>query len=431
MFGSTAMDLSLALILFITLPCQAFQSEVVLHVNVSSAPTVREEYCNDEFGDDLAEDVNGMVLLQTDIVMSESVGKKSGSHGVKTKGVWDSVKQTCWAILGRSEKPSAQATQAAENVKRFHRDFIAAALLMCCVLPWSRQRQEEEDGHGSERLSAGYAEVEARESSRSAAINSLCFDLPNGLLHVFPAFHSLRYISVLVLFLQHYWFQGSFIGSQILLLLGGFSLDFAETRQSSEDSIWIKYASTIPERFTRLYPVYALHVILCYLIFPVPGLDGTIFHQAFSGAAWVFSVAYGSYILMPVLTDQPHDVPDNVVAMLSAACVALVVLPRTLACAVTSMAPESPSSFHSNQKAAMADMIFAHKALLNGLAYFFAGIVIARGCLSLTVFSRSMEPPSQETEEETDLKDREAEMDLKDREADYKDILDTDSLFSE
>mmetsp|Transcript_117473 Transcript_117473/g.226588 ORF Transcript_117473/g.226588 Transcript_117473/m.226588 type:complete len:442 (+) Transcript_117473:2-1327(+) len=366
----------IGLAFFTTLPSHAFQSE---------------ESSNDTDGGAF-EERDGLVLLQTDMIISDNLAlnktaanlEAAGATAAVTGIAWNSVMQKVWAFLGCSESLTAGATAAAENAKRFHRDFIAAALLMCCVLPWAR-RQDGEAAHGREHTSAGHVADEFERSS-FPSMSELCCDFPNGLLHIFPAFHGLRYISVMLLWLQHYWFQGSLSASQPLLLLAGIVLDFMETRRPSEDNIWTKYAGAVPERFTRLYPLYALHVILCYLSFPVPGLadtEGSFLQRTFSGSAWIVSVVFGSYILLPVLTDQPQDIPDNIVAMLSAACVALVVLPRTLAFPALPATAEKPLLLDSSRDTAVAEMIFAHKTLLYGLAYFFTGMVIGRVCLSL------------------------------------------------
>lgn len=378
-----------------TVPANAFPSEVELPNDDAQEP-LHQEY--EQLGE--LDTAAATVLLQTDMAISENMllGKTVGDAAMgsptKTSDVaLNSVMHRVWTFFGCSDTLTAGATVAAENAKRFHRDFIAAALLMCCVLPWAR-RQEGETSHGSERTGA------ADESERSSLLtmSGLGFDFPNGLLHVFPAFHCLRYVSVLLLWLQHYWFEGSLLACQPLLLLVGLVLDFVETRRNSEDNIWTKYASAIPERFTRLYPLYALHVIICYLSFPLPGsseggrnfadgfnVEGSLVQRALSGTAWVVSVVFGSYILLPVLTDQPHDIPDNIVAMLSAACVALVVLPRTLAFPVIPSNTENDRFYDSSQDTAVAEMIFAHKTLLFGLAYFFSGVVIGRVCLAFNL----------------------------------------------
>lgn len=363
--------------LLTTLPGHAFQSEDIFNDTISEA----------------LED-HAVVLLQTDISISETQGVHKNAGNSETVGATAAVFSKAWtsamwrkalAFLGFGESLTARATAAAESAKRFHRDFIAAALLMCCVLPWAR-RQDGEAAHDSEPTSAGNVADEI-ETSSFPSMSSLCLDFPNGLFHVFPAFHGLRYMSVMLLWLQHYWFQGSLLAYQPLLLLAGLTLDHMETRRHSDHNIWTKYASSVPERFTRLYPLYALHVIVCYLSFPVPGLakesEGSFVQRTLSGSAWAVSVVFGSYILMPVLTDQPEDIPDNIVAMLTAACVALVVLPRTLAFPTISSTAEKPLLLDSSQDTALSEMIFAHKTLLYGLAYFFTGMVIGRVCLSL------------------------------------------------
>jgi len=80
-----------------------------------------------------------------------------------------------------------------------------------------------------------------------------------------PALASMRYIAILCLWIQHEWMY-IFQTSMFFLLLSGFVLQFAEERRSqANDDKGTNYFGFIHRRLEKIYPLYALHVIVGYL----------------------------------------------------------------------------------------------------------------------------------------------------------------------
>lgn len=223
---------------------------------------------------------------------------------------------------------------------------------------------------------------------------------------VLPALQSLRYLAILSVWLKHWWFQNMFLSTDFFLILSGFILEFAEQRRgrSAEDSSMLdKYKEFLPRRFARLYPLYALHVIIGYLSQPGPSkcspvgalllyqswwygtgtfaLDGEgkshLVYDTCGTGTWFVSVIFGCYFLFPVVS-QPLRKISNVVPLWAGAAL-LVVVPRALASPAN-----APMVWWDNVFAQQAapvgamELLFSQRSLVHGFAHFFLGMVLAR-----------------------------------------------------
>lgn len=305
-------------------------------------------------------------LLQTDVVIApkSNIGHADicNTSAVSTAaepGVLVGMLKKTWQWLAQGETGAKDVTEAA---KRFHKDFIAAALLMTCVLPWSRQ-------------SSG-------DSVRRQGQHRLWRLLPSG--------QCLRYLAVFLLWMKHYWFTGHNTFLEFSFVILGIVFDFVDQHSECEDDMWKRLADFVPERFARLYPLYALYVIAYYLIFfssPCNAIEtllgGNVILSHLCGiGAWLISVVFGCYLVALLLASPlPQQIQSSSVAMVCAGCVAMVLLPRTLAAPVHrtwTWSDERASTLHTTSDGVGYELFFTRRSLLLGLAYYFFGLVLAR-----------------------------------------------------
>lgn len=307
-------------------------------------------------------------------------------------------------LLETQAEPQPQANQQTANLAILHKGdqgtgkgekpymavyiywdflYILVAALVYFILPRGMQESCETPDHGS---------------------------LPKFL----PALHSLRYLSILLVWLKDQWFGRMFVTSEFFLILSGFVLEFAEQRRElteSASTLSEKFQQFLPRRFARLYPLYALHVIIGHLSTPGPSKcdpyralllyqswgygtgtfdDGQLVYHTCGTGTWFISVIFGCYILFPILSAPMRQVPIAACATLWAACIPLIVIPRALASPVSAPNVWWDDVFHTqNQTAGIMHMLFAQRSLLHGLAHFFLGMVLARAWVAATLPGRS------------------------------------------
>lgn len=340
-------------------------------VVVCDASAKQAESSTTEFNGIMEHESDVTALIQTDVAVStNSERSKDGSSGCRRSAASSTgiasgpmgMLEQMWRWVTLADKPETSANDATEAAKRFHKDFIAAALLMTCVLPWSRQTRGVE--HATQ----------------------------NRLLHTLPSSQTLRYLAVLLLWLKHYWFQSHYASLEIMFVLLGLMFDFTDQHADCEDDMWKRLGDFVPERFSRLYPLYTLFVIVCYLVLfssPCSAIEklfgGNVLLSYSCGlGAWLLSVAFGCYLVVTVLASPPEDIQPSSTAMICAGCVAMVLLPRTLAAPVHgpwAWSEDQASSMDSNPDGVIYELFFARRSLLLGLAHFFLGLVLARARL--------------------------------------------------
>jgi hypothetical protein len=208
-----------------------------------------------------------------------------------------------------------------------------------------------------------------------------------------PSGQTLRITSVALLGWKHYWLKESCFAFDLLLVFAGFLFDFLGRNASNEDDLWSRLSHSVPSRIAQFYPVYTFHVIVCYLSFfsSPSNMEDTFWgNMLLTGmvgwGCWLLSVIFGCYLVMPLLVSPPQSGDMSAIAMLSAGCVAMVVLPRTLAAPVQGQYAWSISSntrFHAHPDDISRELFFARRSLLHGLAHFFFGLVLARICMVL------------------------------------------------
>jgi hypothetical protein len=311
-------------------------------------------------------------FLQTDVFVAPQKMCNTAAFGNDDATPSVQHLRKMWYWVTKADQASASVKDASEATKRFHKDFVVSALLMTCVLPWSSQS------------------LGSRDDIPHVATSGVFLTLPSG--------QYLRYLSVFLLFLKHYCFSGQHIlFLEIAFIMLGIILDFSDQQSSSEDDMWKRLGNCLPQRFVRLYPLYALHVIACYLFFfssPCNSIEsalgGNLLLSYASGLmAWLVTVAFGCYLVFAVLASPPENIQSSSVAMLCAGCVAMVVLPRTLAAPIhgswawaddinnVSWTQSSPDGGY--------ELFFARRSLLLGLANFFLGLALARIRLAVTL----------------------------------------------
>lgn len=257
----------------------------------------------------------------------------------------------------------ASTEDVSDPMQRSHKDFIAAALLITCVLPWSCQSR-----------SAG-------EGRHRATMDRLSRILPSG--------QTLRYLCVALLWSKHYYFKGQHTFVEIALVVVGILFDSTERHIDHEDDMWRRLSECVPQRFAHLYPFYSLHVIVCYLVFfsaPCAALEnflgGNLLPFYASGIlAWASSLFFAIYLAVTLLSHTPEDLQSTSIAMLHAGCIAMLVLPRTLAAPVHgpwTWSEEKAYLLKANPDAGLFELFFARRSLLLALAHFFLGLALAR-----------------------------------------------------
>mmetsp|Transcript_116648 Transcript_116648/g.201520 ORF Transcript_116648/g.201520 Transcript_116648/m.201520 type:complete len:387 (+) Transcript_116648:62-1222(+) len=103
-------------------------------------------------------------------------------------------------------------------------------------------------------------------------------EFPNSM----PALATMKYISILAYWIHHKWAGSwtfvsilSFRTSKCLLVVSGFVLQFAEERRqwrssanqgSQPSNPWSAFFNFVQRRITKLYPLYALSVVVGYLV---------------------------------------------------------------------------------------------------------------------------------------------------------------------
>lgn len=332
------------------------------------------EPCNasvEACGDDSEQDIDSTALFQTYVRVA------SKSEATAKEEVPIHVIEKMWRWVAQASKEDF-----AEPAQRSHKDFIAAALLMTCVLPWSAPRLSGADG------------------SHTTAMSRLSRTLSSS--------QSLRYLCVLLLWLKHYVFKGQHIFLELMLVLVGIVFDFAGQQVDHEEDMWKRLADCVPQRFARLYPLYALHVFVCYLVFfsspctvIIDFLDGNMLPFYVCGlGAWASSLLFACYLVVTLLSSSHENIESSSVAMLNAGCVAMIVLPRTLAAPVHGpwlWSEEKAASLQANPDAALFELFFARRSLLLALAHFFFGLVLARICLFMMPDSVSLDADVSES----------------------------------
>lgn len=227
-----------------------------------------------------------------------------------------------------------------------------------------------------------------------------------GLPLFFPALHSLRYCVMVALLLKQIWLNTFFNTSEFYILLSGFVLEFAEQRRTSKmEGIKDVYRRIIPRRFARLYPLYALSVIIAFLrqdnhstcdpiksllLSEAWGCGAAIQVQDQSGAwhlkpfacgegTWFVSVIFGCYLLFPLLSAPMRYLQMEDLSKLWACCVLLIVVPRALGSTAHAHNIWWSDVFHpQQQEVGVFALRFSQRSVLHGLAYFFSGIILAR-----------------------------------------------------
>jgi hypothetical protein len=213
-----------------------------------------------------------------------------------------------------------------------------------------------------------------------------------------PSGQTLRYMCVLLLWLKHYCFKGQHTIFEVVFVLVGIVFDFADQHIDYEDDMWRRLADCVPQRFARLYPLYSLHVIVCYLVFfsaPCSAIEtllgGNLLPFYACGiVAWLSSLCFAVYLVVTLLASPNDHLQSSSMAMMNAGCVAMVVLPRTLAAPVHgpwTWTDEKASQLQSDPDAALFELFFARRSLLLALAHFFLGLVLARVRLLMTASS--------------------------------------------
>lgn len=320
--------------------------------------------------DGLEQHHDEQMLLQTDMTLTSGGGPISDNTISGAHVHFDHARRygnlrKIWTWLCSCED------EAEKGNERFHRHFISVALVMLCILPWNGTKQKWFS--------------DTKDSQRGFSTQSM-----NVGSRVLNASHHPCYLSVLVLWIKHYWFQRSFLGSDALIMLAGFMLDFEGPSEQQERSMYHKF---MPERFRRLYPFYALYVILYSLCLPHLGELCSLCWQSASESgqpprslgfvARLISAAFGIHLLVPVFTAQTRSHEQKNSLVLSAASVALVLLPVTLTSKRRSLwtfGDAAPLQKGMDLRAAHGPSPpdFSHESLLAGLVTYLLGIVFAR-----------------------------------------------------
>lgn len=295
-------------------------------------------------------------LLQTYTTKSTTMQPAEALHGEAQGGPEDIVTRI-WLWITQGAYSESNAKDPTEATKRFHKDFIAAALIMSCVLPWTCP-------------------------TRSTAAGTTA----SGLLRMLPCGQALRVLCVLLLWLKHYCVKDQHGYLEISFVIAGAILDIVNRHNVSEDDMWKKLSEFVPDNFARLYPFYTFYVLVCYLVFFSSPSTTTeilfggsiLLSRAGSIVAWFLSVVFGCYLVLPVLASPPQNMQSGAVAMICAGCVAMVVLPRTLAAPVHSPWNWTGDASLVVPPGTTAELFVARRSLLLGLAYFFFGLILSR-----------------------------------------------------
>eukprot|EP00746_Dinoflagellata_sp_MGD_P006943 gnl/MRDRNA2_/MRDRNA2_113698_c0_seq1.p1 gnl/MRDRNA2_/MRDRNA2_113698_c0~~gnl/MRDRNA2_/MRDRNA2_113698_c0_seq1.p1 ORF type:complete len:588 (+),score=66.40 gnl/MRDRNA2_/MRDRNA2_113698_c0_seq1:120-1883(+) len=235
-----------------------------------------------------------------------------------------------------------------------------------------------------------------------------------------PALSSLRYLAMVTVWLKHRWFSQLFDTSEFVLVLSGFVLEYAEQRKSegANVSLSYKYHEFLPRRFARLYPLFALHIIIGLLSAsatstcdPVRALllyqswgygtgtfmGGKLVYNSCGIGTWFVSVIFGCYFLFPILSRPMRHLPSGALPILWVGCTIFIMIPRALAAPAGNHNVWWDDVFHQQGTAVgLMELLISKKSLLHGLAHFFLGMVLARSWVasSLLEMSGSDERPS-------------------------------------
>lgn len=216
-----------------------------------------------------------------------------------------------------------------------------------------------------------------------------------------PALSSLRYLAIVTVWLKHHWVPQLFNTSEFVLMLSGFVLEYAEQRKTKDEEgpLQLRYKQFLPRRFARLYPLYALHVIIGHLTNkslscdPVRALllyqswgygtgffaGGKLVYSSCGIGTWFVSVIFGCYFLFPIMSRPLRNLPTGGAAVLWIACSIFVVLPRAFASPAGAPKVWWNDVFHPEQNAVgLVELLISQKSLLHGLAHFFMGMLLSR-----------------------------------------------------
>lgn len=231
----------------------------------------------------------------------------------------------------------------------------------------------------------------------------------------FPAMHSMRYCAMVALLLRQRWFKAHSNASEFFLLLSGFVLHCAETcrepptqtQTSLRERVAEVYKRIFPRRLARLYPLYALGVIVnilqeegesrcspikSLLLYEAWGFGTAIAERDDSGAwhlstsfcgdsegTWFVSIIFGCYLLFPVLTTPLRYLQLHALSNLWACCILLVVIPRALGTPAHAPNVWWSDIFQTQQQdVGLFNLRFSQRSLIHQLAYFFSGTILAR-----------------------------------------------------
>lgn len=236
-------------------------------------------------------------------------------------------------------------------------------------------------------------------------------DLPSYL----PALSSLRYLSMVTVWMKHFWFPQLFNTAEFVLILSGFVLELAEQRhKDTEDaagSQQSKYQRFLSRRIARLYPLYALHVIIGHLTKPGPSTcdpfralllyqswgygtgtfqSGKLVYYSCGIGTWFVSVIFGCYLLFPFMSRPMRHLPAGAASMLWVCCSIFIILPRALASPAGARNVWWDDVFHQQgSSVGLVELLVSQKSVLHGLPYFFLGMVLARSWVAARLLSTS------------------------------------------
>jgi len=152
-----------------------------------------------------------------------------------------------------------------------------------------------------------------------------------------PAIASIKYICIIVFWINHKWLGFRvFHTSRMLLMLSGFVLQFAEERRSTtnQSDSWSTYYNFLVRRVTKLYPLFALAVLVAdlknsfhatckpisnFLIFPA-----LVQNAECSFGDWFIPVIIACYMVFPVLSAQLRKIRFRMTCALVCLCFIVV-----------------------------------------------------------------------------------------------------------
>lgn len=344
--------------------CLVAAALIVVSSSAERLSRFRPIFDDENFGLD-----EGHSLVQTDMALSLLPVEDGGSCFQNCTSP-KSVSFERFQVTGATQPfMIVTATPDAEDLevsRRFHKDFLAAVLIMSSVFPWWAQ-------------TACHSHQQAHSAAKF---------LPSGV--------ALRVLCVFCLWCDHYWLnaaQSHFL--HVVFCFLGAAFDVIHYHDNSADDVWIRLSEFVPPSYSRLYPFYTFYVIASYLLFfsaPSNAHDGLLLHWAGKLFAWMLSVVFGCYLVVPALTHPPPHLDTNALAMFCSGCVAMVVLPRTLAAPIQNpwaWTDVSAAGLHSQQSGQVYELFLARKSLLTGMCSFFLGLVLTRTTVILGSASES------------------------------------------